>query len=525
MTSFNPSEPFFTSFVAKAEITLKMDSNNNRVAVVARLRSFSRAGDVVCAVASDSRTVSVTDPIGRALLNRLAPHSLGAGGGSALSAKHKNFFSLDRVFTGATSQGEVYEQLGVVDNALDGFNVTVFAYGQSGSGKTYTMVGPNISSDKLFVKTSGSKLLLPSSVGLIPRVCGDLFARLEREQQAGHSDNGVATTRVETVVTVSFLEIYCEAVYDLLALASVDGSAEEALDPSSPSRHPSGGVYRSQSQSSLRLREHPTRGVFVEGLTELSVSSAPEALAVLAAGCNARAVAETRLNAASSRGHAVFTLTLSQRTVDAVTGLPIHERQSKITMVDLAGSERSEPSAWGLSAEPSFASTTSSGAAPASAPQAQAARSRQREMAKINTSLSALGAVIKALSKQQPQHPAGAGAFVPYRNSVLTWLLKDSLGGNSKTTMIATISPLASSYAETLSTLKYCESVKRIAQVRAVTSMVLHWRHLALTAKFMIHSSVTHFICCLFAPRMNFSLSTCSTRCPTRVFDRMTVHG
>ncbi|KAJ2754166.1 hypothetical protein GGI19_002616, partial [Coemansia pectinata] len=277
------------------------------------------------------------------------------------------------------SQEVVFEDIGqaVLNHALSGYHCCVFAYGQTGSGKSYTMMG-----------TSGRE------AGLIPRICEQLFASM--------------ASNADYHVEVSYLEIYNERVRDL-------------LNPGS-------------SGKNLRVREHPALGPYVEDLTMAAVSSYAEIFAHMSQGNKARTVAATNMNEASSRSHAVFTITLTMRT-HSKEG--ISERVSRIRLVDLAGSERAS-------------STLATGA-------------RLKEGAKINQSLAALGKVISALADQAKHHSA---EFVPYRDSVLTWLLKDSLGGNSRTFMIATISP--ADFSETLSTLRYADRAKHIVNQATV---------------------------------------------------------
>ncbi|KAJ2858906.1 hypothetical protein GGH94_006381, partial [Coemansia aciculifera] len=277
------------------------------------------------------------------------------------------------------SQEVVFEDIGqaVLNHALSGYHCCVFAYGQTGSGKSYTMMG-----------TSGRE------AGLIPRICEQLFASM--------------ASNADYHVEVSYLEIYNERVRDL-------------LNPGS-------------SGKNLRVREHPALGPYVEDLTMAAVSSYAEVFAHMSQGNKARTVAATNMNEASSRSHAVFTITLTMRT-HSKEG--ISERVSRIRLVDLAGSERAS-------------STLATGA-------------RLKEGAKINQSLAALGKVISALADQAKHHSA---EFVPYRDSVLTWLLKDSLGGNSRTFMIATISP--ADFSETLSTLRYADRAKHIVNQATV---------------------------------------------------------
>ena len=191
------------------------------------------------------------------------------------------------------------------------------------------------------------------------------------------------------------------------------------------------------TKGNLKVREHPSTGPYVEDLAKLAVSSFEEIANLMDEGNKARTVAATNMNETSSRSHAVFTLMLTQKKYDVETKMEM-EKVAKISLVDLAGSERA----------------TSTGATGA----------RLKEGAEINRSLSTLGRVIAALADLSTgkKKKGAATAQVPYRDSVLTWLLKDSLGGNSMTAMIAAISPADINYEETLSTLRYADSAKRI---------------------------------------------------------------
>lgn len=237
-------------------------------------------------------------------------------------------------------------------------------------------------------------------VGIIPNICQEMFKRIDTIQED-------KTTKC--TVEVSYLEIYNERVRDL-------------LNPS--------------TKGNLKVREHPSTGPYVEDLAKLVVGSFQEIENLMDEGNKARTVAATNMNETSSRSHAVFTLMLTQKRYDTETKMEM-EKVAKISLVDLAGSERA----------------TSTGATGA----------RLKEGAEINRSLSTLGRVIAALADLSTgKKKKGATTQVPYRDSVLTWLLKDSLGGNSMTAMIAAISPADINYDETLSTLRYADSAKRI---------------------------------------------------------------
>jgi len=278
------------------------------------------------------------------------------------------------------SQEQVYKDIGaeMLDHAIQGYNVCIFAYGQTGAGKSYTMMGTK------------------EEVGIIPRMCNDLFKLLHDLDSDEHFDY---------TVEVSYLEIYFERVKDL-------------LNP--------------QNKKPLRVREHHVFGPYVEDLTKLVVTSYTDIKDLIDLGNKSRTTASTRMNESSSRSHAVFTIILTQRRFDVETNRK-GEKVSKLSLVDLAGSERAD-------------STGAEGL-------------RLKEGATINKSLTTLGKVISALETNSKKK---SGQFIPYRDSVLTWLLKENLGGNSKTAMIAAISPADINYDETLSTLNYANRTKNI---------------------------------------------------------------
>ncbi|XP_071325438.1 kinesin-like protein KIF13A isoform X3 [Trachinotus anak] len=268
---------------------------------------------------------------------------------------------------------------GILENAFQGYNACIFAYGQTGSGKSFSMMGNG------------------EQPGLIPRLCCSLFERVHREANEAH------TFKVE----VSYMEIYNEKVRDL-------------LDPKG-------------SRQSLKVREHKVLGPYVDGLSQLAVTSFEDIEVLMSEGNKSRTVAATNMNEESSRSHAVFSIIVTQTLYDLQSGNS-GEKVSKLSLVDLAGSERVSKTG--------------------------AAGERLKEGSNINKSLTTLGCVISALADQSAGK--GKAKFVPYRDSVLTWLLKDNLGGNSKTAMIATVSPAADNYEETLSTLRYADRAKRI---------------------------------------------------------------
>ncbi|XP_069051063.1 kinesin-like protein KIF13A isoform X3 [Lepisosteus oculatus] len=222
-------------------------------------------------------------------------------------------------------------------------------------------------------------------------------------ERVSEQDSESHTFKVE----VSYMEIYNEKVRDL-------------LDPKG-------------SRQSLKVREHKVFGPYVDGLSQLAVTNFEDIESLMSEGNKSRTVAATNMNEESSRSHAVFSIIITQTLYDLQSGNS-GEKVSKVSLVDLAGSERVSKTG--------------------------AAGERLKEGSNINKSLTTLGCVISALADQSAGK--GKNKFVPYRDSVLTWLLKDNLGGNSKTAMIATVSPAADNYEETLSTLRYADRAKRI---------------------------------------------------------------
>lgn len=295
-----------------------------------------------------------------------------------------SYWSYDENSSHFTTQEQVYKDLGtgVVVAADEGYNACIFAYGQTGSGKTHTMMGQK------------------SNEGLIPRICENLFYQIHEKEREGVS------FRTE----VSYLEIYNERVRDLLRASTAKGGQAHTL----------------------KVREHPKEGPYVQGLTKHLVSDYGAIEAIMKQGNDLRTTASTNMNDTSSRSHAIFTVSYTQAKF--MHNLP-SETTSKINLVDLAGSERAD-------------STGATGI-------------RLKEGANINKSLVTLGSVISSLAEAST-NTKKKNLFIPYRDSVLTWLLKDSLGGNSKTIMIATISPSDCNYAETLSTLRYANRAKNI---------------------------------------------------------------
>ncbi|XP_001513840.1 kinesin-like protein KIF1A isoform X23 [Ornithorhynchus anatinus] len=286
------------------------------------------------------------------------------------------------------SQKQVYQDIGeeMLQHAFEGYNVCIFAYGQTGAGKSYTMMGKQEKDQQ----------------GIIPQLCEDLFSRI----------NDTTNDNMSYSVEVSYMEIYCERVRDL-------------LNP--------------KNKGNLRVREHPLMGPYVEDLSKLAVTSYNDIQDLMDSGNKARTVAATNMNETSSRSHAVFNIIFTQKRHDAETDITT-EKVSKVSLVDLAGSERAD-------------STGAKG-------------TRLKEGANINKSLTTLGKVISALAEMDSgpnkNKKKKKTDFIPYRDSVLTWLLRENLGGNSRTAMVAALSPADINYDETLSTLRYADRAKQI---------------------------------------------------------------
>ncbi|XP_073978084.1 kinesin family member unc-104 isoform X4 [Rhodnius prolixus] len=295
-----------------------------------------------------------------------------------------SYYSHDPTDPNFTNQQMVYKDIGeeMLEHAFEGYNVCIFAYGQTGAGKSYTMMGRQ--------DEEGQE-------GIIPQICKDLFDKIRN----------TTNDELRYSVEVSYMEIYCERVRDL-------------LNP--------------KNKGNLRVREHPLLGPYVEDLSKLAVTSYEDIHNLIDEGNKARTVAATNMNETSSRSHAVFTIFFTQQRYDNLTSLST-EKVSKISLVDLAGSERAD-------------STGAKG-------------TRLKEGANINKSLTTLGKVISALAEIATKKKKKEN-FIPYRDSVLTWLLRENLGGNSKTAMIAAISPADINYDETLSTLRYADRAKQI---------------------------------------------------------------
>ncbi|XP_010520703.1 PREDICTED: kinesin-like protein KIN-5C [Tarenaya hassleriana] len=310
-----------------------------------------------------------------------------------IAGKHiDRVFTFDKVFGPSAQQKDLYEQavVPIVNEVLEGFNCTIFAYGQTGTGKTYTMEG------ECRRAKSGLNGELPAGAGVIPRAVKQIFDTLEGQQ-------------AEYSVKVTFLELYNEEITDLLAPEEISKVSLE-----------------DKQKKQLPLMEDGKGGVLVRGLEEEIVASASEIFTLLERGSAKRRTAETLLNKQSSRSHSLFSITIHIKEATPEGEELI--KCGKLNLVDLAGSENISRSG--------------------------ARDGRAREAGEINKSLLTLGRVINALVEHL--------GHIPYRDSKLTRLLRDSLGGRTKTCIIATVSPAVHCLEETLSTLDYAHRAKHI---------------------------------------------------------------
>ncbi|CAH0482233.1 unnamed protein product [Peronospora belbahrii] len=322
----------------------------------------------------------------------------------APASQQEKRFGFDRVFMETCEQDDVFQDAGraAVENTIEGYNGSIFAYGQTGSGKTFTMLGG--------ATKNAHELRMSPLRGLTPRILGYLFQRLAglaRERNLAYYNGEEQERALHYTLVCSYLEIYNEKVFDLL--------------------EPSGSVAAQQPKS---LREDRDKAVYVDQLREIDVGSEEEALTLLQLGSQNRHISSTEMNRESSRSHAVFSvkLVLEERTSAGVK----RTRRSCLHLVDLAGSEKQR--------------------------QTRVHGKRLKEAAQINKSLSALGNVIMALVDVSNGHKR----HVHYRDSKLTYLLRDALGGNAITSIVATISPEEKYFTETLSTLKFAQRAKFI---------------------------------------------------------------
>ncbi|OMJ81409.1 hypothetical protein SteCoe_18145 [Stentor coeruleus] len=294
-------------------------------------------------------------------------------------------FTYDYIFTSESTQEDVFTIAAkpIIEDVIQGFNGTIFAYGQTASGKTHTMTGHDIFD--------------PYTMGIVPRMISKVFDSIES-----------ADENVEFAVKVSYCELYLEKINDLV---EVDKKA-------------------------LKIRQDRSKGVYIANLSEHYVASDFDVFELLRVGTENRQVSCNKMNTKSSRSHTLFSLTITQNNA-----LDLSARVGRLYLVDLAGSER-------------VSKTNAEG-------------QRLKELKTINKSLNTLGQVINQLTDGKASH-------VPYRDSKLTRILQDSLGGNSKTAIIITCSPALSNESETISTLRFgfrAKSIKNKPKVNRELTM------------------------------------------------------
>jgi len=353
-----------------AKINEPRNESGNTVAVAVRVRPFNQRekdmGAELC-VQMSGKSIVLVEP----------------------TSKETSTFTFDYIFDTFdparpqyADQKTVFAELGidVLRQAWEGYNACLFAYGQTGAGKSWSITGSH------------------EQPGIIPLFCNKLFYFIHNHP----------IENTELTVECSFLEIYNERVQDLL---NPDGT-------------------------NLKVREHPITGVFVEGLSYCAVDCYDDVEVLMDEGTAARTIGATNMNASSSRSHSIFEIVITQEFKDPSTN-STSEKQSRVVLVDLAGSERA-------------GSTGATG-------------TRLKEGAQINKSLSALGQCIRGLADAANKGGAMDLKKVPFRNSVLTMLLKNSLAGNAETTMLCAVSPAGVNYSESMSTLRYAQSAKKIA--------------------------------------------------------------
>lgn len=310
-------------------------------------------------------------------------------------------YTMDKVFSEDVTQEEVFKEIGepIIQSFLGGYNCTIFCYGQTGAGKTHTMMGPL---DQLYETNSPSH-------GLIPRIINYIFNDKQKVNNIITGGNADKCKNIKINAKICVMELYQESIIDLLC----DQVKNEKND-----------------KNELKIKEDPKKGMYVLGITEREIYNAKGAKDYILMGLKSRHVAATEMNAESSRSHLLFSIYASTSYINPKGGAV--SKSSRLHLIDLAGSERQKKT--------------------------KAQGERIKEACMINKSLSTLGNVINALVENYE----GKNKYIPFRDSKLTYFLKDSLGGNSKTTIVANISCSLIQMNETISTLKFVTRAKMI---------------------------------------------------------------
>ena len=315
-------------------------------------------------------------------------------------------YAMDHVFNENVTQEEVFQEIGepILKSFIGGYNCTIFCYGQTGAGKTHTMMGPL---EQLFEENSPSQ-------GLIPRIIHYIFNEETKVKNIITGGNTDKCKNIQMNIKFCVMELYQESLIDLLKSETTNQS----------------GKIQNDKANELKIKEDPKKGMYVQGITEVEIKTAKEAKNLILMGLKSRHVAATEMNAESSRSHLLFSIFLSTSYTNNKGGAV--EKTSRLHLIDLAGSERQKKT--------------------------KAQGERIKEACMINKSLSTLGNVINALVENYE----GKNKYIPFRDSKLTYFLKDSLGGNSKTTIVANISKSLIQMNETISTLKFVQRAKMI---------------------------------------------------------------
>ena len=387
-----------TQVISEQENKITNNNNDNEnLKVMLRIRpplpreiEFGIPFRSISEVSSDNKMVTIYEYLGTSTNELFRQHEFITN--PSIFLQHR--FTFDHIFDQDSTQLEIYLKSAKpsIKSILEGYNSTILAYGQTGTGKTYTMEGFTL-------------IPFDEKRGLVPRVVEDIFSCI--------NDHEKNNKEIKFSIRASYLQIYNEYISDLLI----------------------------PEKKNLNIREDKKKGIFVDGLSEWIVNNPNDIYTLLGKGTENRAISSTSMNEISSRSHAIFVINLEQNILDEETNI---RKISKLNLVDLAGSER--------------------------ASRITGANGKQLEESKrINKSLSALGNVINALTELK-----GNINHVPYRDSKLTRLLEDSLGGNCITTLITMISPCQDYINETLSSLSFAKRAKKIRNRPVINEEIKH---------------------------------------------------
>lgn len=445
-TNFSPLQPIWSPTDSSANSS-QVSSNSTTVQVVLRIRPSAFDSNVptrfqrTVLSALNSSTVAIENPV----------QSTSTASSSTPNATqgHKAIqrFTFDRVYSPEEGQGCIWGSVeGLISRFLEGYNVTVLAYGQTSSGKSYTMGTDRLSpSDLVDFEADDTVELSSDRIGIIPRAVHNIFHRI---RQLPPSSN-------QTTIKTSYVEIYNEDLIDLVASSS----------------------SQSTQLPQVTIREDKDGKIIWSGLKEVKVSNASDVLDLLQRGSSARQTNSTEMNAQSSRSHAIFSLSLTQKKPSGGNSLSASLNQSgrRSQVSSPTPGSRAETSAPSLDSE--WVTVTSKFhfvdlAGSERLKRTSAVGERVKEGISINSGLHALGNVISALGDPSK---AKTITHIPYRDSKLTRLLQDSLGGNAHTLMIACVSPIEYNLNETLNTVKYANRARNIKNRAEVNAIEAGW--------------------------------------------------